>query len=63
MSKGMSKQEKAIIISIEEARTAIRAARKQARQNKSQPQCAGVRNEAFNRWLKETRPETYKKSG
>jgi len=60
----MSKKSKAISISIEEANTASRAARKQVGRKKSQPQFAGVKNvEGFNRWLKESYAEFDRKVG
>ncbi len=51
------------MISIKEAEAACREARKRAR-SKSGANFSVVRNgEAFNRWLKETHPEIYKKVG
>jgi hypothetical protein len=49
-------------ISIEEANTASREARKRARRKRLIAEGSNTKNEkVFNRWLKETHPESYKK--
>jgi hypothetical protein len=60
----VAKKSKAVFqyISLEEARAAMSEARKARGRSKPAAEVPGVKKiEIFNRWLKETHPEIYKK--
>jgi hypothetical protein len=62
----VAKKSKAVFqyISVEEARAATSEARKARGRSKPAAEVPGVKNaKVFNRWLRETHPEIYKRVG